>query len=47
MIADEIWVLTAFSVVPQNNVGGEKVLPIEVEGVLYEMEDVSECRVYG
>ena len=29
------------------NVGGEKVLPIEVEGVLYEMEDVSECRVYG
>lgn len=29
------------------NVGGEKVLPIEVEGVLYEMEDVRECRVYG
>lgn len=29
------------------NVGGEKVLPIEVEDVLYEMEDVSECRVYG
>ena len=25
----------------------KKVLPIEVEGVLYEMEDVSECRVYG
>ena len=47
MIADEIWILPTFSVVPQNNVGGEKVLPIEVEDVLYEMEDASECRVYG
>ncbi|MEN8220525.1 MAG: fatty acid--CoA ligase family protein [Pseudomonadota bacterium] len=29
------------------NVGGEKVLPVEVESVLLEMEDINDCMVYG
>jgi len=29
------------------NVGGEKVLPSEVEGILLEMSAIAECRVFG
>lgn len=29
------------------NVGGEKVLPSEVESVLFQMPDVKDCTVYG
>ena len=29
------------------NVGGEKVLPSEVESVLFQMPDVEDCTVYG
>lgn len=29
------------------NVGGQKVLPAEVESIILEMEDISDCMVYG
>jgi len=29
------------------NVGGEKVLPAEVESVILELEEVEDCMVYG
>jgi acyl-CoA synthetase (AMP-forming)/AMP-acid ligase II len=29
------------------NVGGEKVLPSEVESVLFQMPDIKDCIVYG
>ncbi|MCF8308386.1 MAG: long-chain fatty acid--CoA ligase, partial [Bacteroidales bacterium] len=29
------------------NVGGEKVLPVEVEDVIMNVEGVENCRVYG
>lgn len=29
------------------NVGGQKVLPAEVESVILEMEEISDCMVYG
>lgn len=29
------------------NVGGQKVLPSEIESIILEMEDISDCMVYG
>ncbi len=29
------------------NVGGQKVLPAEVESVILSMEEISDCMVYG